>query len=33
MQMLAGQLGSKVTIEPRTPGTAVIVTIAVKTAK
>ena len=33
MQMLAGQLGSKVTIEPRTPGTAVIVTIAVKTVK
>ena len=33
MQMLAAQLGSRVTIEPRTPGTAVVVTIAVKTAK
>lgn len=33
MQMLAAQLGSNVTIEPRMPGTAVVVTIAVRTAK
>ena len=33
MQMLAAQLDSKVEIEPRTPGTAVIVTIVVKTAR
>ena len=33
MQMLAAQLGSKLTTEPRAPGTAVVVTIAVKTAK
>jgi two-component sensor histidine kinase len=33
MQMLAAQLGSKASIEPRTPGTAVVVTIAVKTAR
>jgi two-component sensor histidine kinase len=33
MQMLAAQLGSKITTEPRMPGTAVVVTIAVKTAK
>jgi two-component sensor histidine kinase len=33
MQMLAAQLGSEISIEPRTPGTAVVLTIAVKTAK
>jgi two-component sensor histidine kinase len=33
MQMLAAQLGSKVAVEPLTPGTAVVVTIAVKTVK
>ena len=33
MQMLAALLDSKVAIEPRTPGTAVIVTIVVKTAR
>jgi two-component sensor histidine kinase len=33
MQMLAAQLGSKITIEPREPGTAIILTMAVKTAK
>lgn len=31
MQMLAAQLGSKVAFEPRSPGSAVVVTIAVKT--
>ncbi|HVZ04616.1 sensor histidine kinase [Hyphomicrobium sp.] len=33
MQMLAAQLGSHVIIEQRNPGTSVVVTIAVKTAK
>jgi len=33
MQMLAAQLGSKIAIEPRTPGTAVVVTISVRSAK
>jgi two-component sensor histidine kinase len=33
MQMLAAQLGSKVAFEPRDPGSAVVVTIAVKTEK
>jgi hypothetical protein len=33
MQMLAAQLDSKVEVEPRTPGTAVVVTIVVKTAR
>jgi two-component sensor histidine kinase len=33
VQMLAAQLDSKVEVEPRAPGTAVIVTIVVKTAR
>lgn len=33
IQMLAAQLGSKIEVEPRAPGTAVVVTIAVKSAK
>jgi len=33
IQMLAAQLGSTIEIEPRSPGTAVIVTIPVKSAK
>lgn len=33
IQMLAAQLGSKITTEPRNPGLAVVVTIEVKTAK
>jgi hypothetical protein len=31
--MLAAQLESKIATEPRTPGTAIVVTIPVKTAK
>lgn len=33
IQMLAAQLESKIATEPRTPGTAIVVTIPVKTAK
>ena len=33
MQMLAAQLGSDLKIEPRSAGTAVIVTMAMKTAR
>lgn len=33
MGMLAAQLGSRIEVEPRSPGTAIVVTIPVKTAK
>ncbi|MBS0239833.1 MAG: DUF4118 domain-containing protein [Proteobacteria bacterium] len=33
MEMLAAQLGSKIEVEDRSPGTAIVVTIPVKTAK